>query len=939
MGSRIIFLIAFLMLVPDALSASRGISVQLRASESKNAELVGEYRMYNESYALVVGIDEYTEGWPKLSNAVKDAELIAEALEEKGFEVDLHKNLDSAELMQVFKRFFILKGERPDARLFVWFAGHGATVDGEGYLVPANAPVISEGASFKFSSLALRDFGTYMRQSSSKHVYAVFDSCFAGTVFSAQRAMPPAAITRATALPVRQFLTSGDADQTVSDDGQFRELFIRAIRGEERSDANADGYLTASELGMYLGDRVTNLTESAQTPRYGKLRDRDFDRGDFVFALPTAPVTGSDESSRGNEIVFWNLIKDTGSSSEYAAYLSQFPNGQFASQALTRQQQLQQSASLNLSREEFLQQGYFDFKPINRDLVTVEQTTVRAVPNMQSTIVGQLAAGTNVWGLGEYKGLSGDWFDISHSGVRLGFVSVDQLQSIEQTDRFVEIDKSGKKSDSSRLDDQLSQMMYGLLDEPVTPDSTLAVNESGNAKSSETLSAGVELVREPEAGEGISDDLKTITGLAQNDDLTVVEAEYEDVPGASNEAAKEGSLAALPSGKGTLTEVGKDTLGGADSTVAVTQDGDEDPGEALLTTSNEGMAADSNGPVVVDSVIQPEPKIGDMATATTDSVKNLPAEVTTTQQPDAIDAVIDIADKDASKGVPQELVQEQGLNAQQPPSDAASESEVLALASAHDEVGSSSTARAQLSVSEQQRDFPDLSLPEKEAVAAANKQEVVGVSGQQEAVSVGQATAAELEPGGDAAVQVAQEVTVDKEATASAEESLGLYARRYLNAALKGNIDAQFYLGYMYENGEHVTKDVLSAKKWYRRAAEMEHINAMIRLASLLDEDPEATHWFRKAAEKGDAGAQAMIAFRYESGTGTPIDLEEAVIWYKRAAEQNQIVSQVNLGRLYQLGIGVEKNLDQAIFWYEKAAKQGNEAAQNNLQQLLPDLN
>ena len=267
LGSRIIFVIACLLLAVDALSASRGISVQLRASESKNAEIVGEYRMYNESYALVVGIDEYTQGWPKLSNAVKDAELIAEALEEKGFEVDLHRNLDSAELMQVFKRFFILKGERPDARLFVWFAGHGATVDGEGYLVPADAPVISEGADFKFSSLALRDFGTYMRQSSSKHVYAVFDSCFAGTVFSAQRAMPPAAITRATALPVRQFLTSGDADQTVSDDGQFRELFIRAIRGEERSDANADGYLTASELGMYLGDRVTNLTESAQTPR------------------------------------------------------------------------------------------------------------------------------------------------------------------------------------------------------------------------------------------------------------------------------------------------------------------------------------------------------------------------------------------------------------------------------------------------------------------------------------------------------------------------------------------------------------------------------------------------------------------------------------------------------------------------------------------------
>ena len=60
-----------------------------------------------------------------------------------------------------------------------------------------------------------------------------------------QRTMPPA-ITRATTLPVRQFLTSGDAEQKVSDDGMFRKLFVRALKGEERADANDDGYMTAS---------------------------------------------------------------------------------------------------------------------------------------------------------------------------------------------------------------------------------------------------------------------------------------------------------------------------------------------------------------------------------------------------------------------------------------------------------------------------------------------------------------------------------------------------------------------------------------------------------------------------------------------------------------------------------------------------------------------
>ena len=202
------------------------------------------------------------------------------------------------------------------------------TVDGEGYLVPSDAPVISQSTEFKFSSVALRDFGTFMRQSASKHVYAVFDACFAGTVFTAQRAMPPAAITRATTLPVRQFLTSGDADQTVSDDGQFRELFVRAILGEEPADANSDGYLTASEIGMYLGDRVTNLTESAQTPY-----------GSFVTKTMIEAISSSWSTPRVPPAVLSVLWRSclTGEGHRrcrYAlAYLAEYPEGMFSNLA------------------------------------------------------------------------------------------------------------------------------------------------------------------------------------------------------------------------------------------------------------------------------------------------------------------------------------------------------------------------------------------------------------------------------------------------------------------------------------------------------------------------------------------------------------------------------------------------------------------------------
>lgn len=295
-----------------ATSETRGIRVKLLTKESPGAPVAEEVNLYDSSYALVIGIDNYTQGWPRLSNAVRDAKLVAEELRRKGFEVTLKTNLKSNELEQVFKEFFIIKGDNTQARLFVWFAGHGHTLDGEGFLVPADAPRPDKGIQFRLKALSMRRFGEYVRLAQAKHAFAVFDSCFSGTIFTTQRSSPPIAITRVTALPVRQFLSSGDAQQQVSDDGMFRKLFIRAIRGEERADANGDGYLTGSELGLFLTDRMTNLTRGAQTPRYGKLRDPDYDRGDFVFLLANSGAVIEEPATKPSEAVV--LPKESGAS-------------------------------------------------------------------------------------------------------------------------------------------------------------------------------------------------------------------------------------------------------------------------------------------------------------------------------------------------------------------------------------------------------------------------------------------------------------------------------------------------------------------------------------------------------------------------------------------------------------------------------------------------
>ncbi len=323
----------------EAREAPGALEITLKASEAPGAAAGETIKLYSASKALVIGIDHYSAGWPKLSGAVEDAKAVAAALKLQGFEVTLVSDPAQEELDRAFRDFFIKGGADPDARLFVWFAGHGHTIkngggDDEGYIVPRDAPSpqVSD-LEFRDKAIPLRRFGEYMREARAKHVLAVFDSCFGGTVFNVARALPPPAITRATALPVRQFISSGDADQEVSDDGTFRKLFIDALQGAEPSaDMNKDGYLTGTGLGQFLYTKMTNLTGQRQTPRYGKLNARGYDRGDFVFQLreakaalaplpkaaegPQAPVS---EAARE-----WGKIENSAGIAELEAYRKQF---------------------------------------------------------------------------------------------------------------------------------------------------------------------------------------------------------------------------------------------------------------------------------------------------------------------------------------------------------------------------------------------------------------------------------------------------------------------------------------------------------------------------------------------------------------------------------------------------------------------------------------
>lgn len=78
----------------------------------------------------------------------------------------------------------------------------------------------------------------------------------------------------------------------------------------------------------------------------------------------------------------------------------------------------------------------------------------------------------------------------------------------------------------------------------------------------------------------------------------------------------------------------------------------------------------------------------------------------------------------------------------------------------------------------------------------------------------------------------------------------------YELAANKKHKEAQYSLGWQYEQGQGVSKDTIKAMEYYRMAAEQGHTDAQRRLGiyltenGSLDDTGEAIRWLRKAVEK-----------------------------------------------------------------------------------------
>jgi peptidoglycan/xylan/chitin deacetylase (PgdA/CDA1 family)/uncharacterized caspase-like protein len=280
------------------MASSRANSTNLNSSPDSNDSSKRSY--YRESWAVVIGINDY-QNWPKLRYCVNDADAVEQMLiTQYGFKKSNIIKLLNKEATR--ERIVWALGDqlsdpnrvRRDDRVFVFFAGHGATrklPSGKelGYIVPVDA----ESEASQAKSISMAQLQEFCELIPAKHLYFVVDSCYSGLALTRSggaSAKSTNYLEEITKRMARQILTAGGADQQVADNGPgghsiFTWTVLQGLQGLADTDGN--GAITASELGAYISPIVSSV--SHQTPAFGNLTGSE--GGEFVFELQQESLT------------------------------------------------------------------------------------------------------------------------------------------------------------------------------------------------------------------------------------------------------------------------------------------------------------------------------------------------------------------------------------------------------------------------------------------------------------------------------------------------------------------------------------------------------------------------------------------------------------------------------------------------------------------------
>ena len=287
MRKNILIFVSLLVLL------SNGLYSQLKGMKALSKETGKETQVYDQSYALLIGINKYKE-WPTLDYAVNDAKAVGELLVQR-FAFDLSRVkylIDEQATLQNIKNALsdIAAKATENDRVLVYYSGHGQTLELKGggqmgFLVPVEGSTRDD--RLYSTCLPMADVKTISSLISAKHILFLVDACYSGLAASTQRGLPPETklyLKQIASEKGRQVITAGSKGEASEErsewgHGAFTYELLEGL-GTGLADLDNDGIITSQELGEFLKSKVARISQHKQTPQFKFLTDEE---GEFVF--------------------------------------------------------------------------------------------------------------------------------------------------------------------------------------------------------------------------------------------------------------------------------------------------------------------------------------------------------------------------------------------------------------------------------------------------------------------------------------------------------------------------------------------------------------------------------------------------------------------------------------------------------------------------------
>jgi TPR repeat protein len=156
--------------------------------------------------------------------------------------------------------------------------------------------------------------------------------------------------------------------------------------------------------------------------------------------------------------------------------------------------------------------------------------------------------------------------------------------------------------------------------------------------------------------------------------------------------------------------------------------------------------------------------------------------------------------------------------------------------------------------------------------------------------------------------------------------------KRYLRFAERNDVASQLKIADMFSTGEGVKKNEESAIVWYKKAAAQENVQAMQKLAQILErnKNDEANYWWIKLAETGDTLGEYKTALLYLNSSHVKKHAQ-GVSLLRQAAEKNFTKAEYFLGYLLVKGIKTKKDTNIGCLYLKHAAEKNFAPAQRRL--------